>query len=127
MSNCRQPGRDARAQAESQAQAIIAQGRRMARQRLEGAPLRQALVETGVTRVRPILMTALTTILGLGTLAMGIGSGADMLQPMAVVTIGGLAYATLLTLFVVPILYDLFHRRKKGGERMPAGGEEVEL
>ncbi|MBC2872429.1 efflux RND transporter permease subunit [Bittarella massiliensis] len=95
--------------------------------RLEGAPLRQALVETGVTRVRPILMTALTTILGLGTLALGIGSGADMLQPMAVVTIGGLAYATLLTLFVVPILYDLFHRRKKGGERMPAGGEEVEL
>lgn len=54
---------------------------------------------------------ALTTILGLSTLALGMGSGAEMLQPMAIVTIGGLAYATLLTLFVVPALYDLFNRR----------------
>ena len=72
---------------------------------------REALVLTGKTRIRPILMTALTTILGLVTLAMGMGTGADMLQPMAVVTIGGLAYATLLTLLIVPVLYDIFVRR----------------
>ena len=79
--------------------------------RLEGVQKREALVRAGKTRMRPILMTALTTILGLSTLALGVGEGADMLQPMAVVTIGGLAYATLLTLFVVPILYDLLHRK----------------
>ena len=62
-------------------------------------------------RIRPILMTALTTILGLSTLALGMGMGADMIQPMAVVTIGGLAYATVLTLFVVPVIYDLFNRK----------------
>ena len=56
-------------------------------------------------------MTAMTTILGLVTMALGIGEGTDMLQPMAVVIIGGLTYATLLTLFVVPALYDVFQRR----------------
>lgn len=79
--------------------------------RLEGMEKTEALVLAGRTRIRPILMTALTTILGLFTLALGIGEGADMLQPMAVVTIGGLTYATLLTLFVVPALYSLFHRK----------------
>ena len=85
--------------------------------RAEGMEQRAALVETGRTRLRPILMTALTTVLGLSTLALGTGSGADMLQPMAVVTIGGLIYATLMTLFVVPVMYDLMHRkdRNKGG------------
>ena len=85
--------------------------------RAEGMEQRAALVETGRTRLRPILMTALTTVLGLSTLALGMGSGADMLQPMAVVTIGGLIYATLMTLFVVPVMYDLMHRkdRNKGG------------
>ena len=81
------------------------------RLRLAGMDRREALIETGRLRIRPILMTALTTILGLCTLAFGMGMGADMLQPMAVVTIGGLTYATLLTLFVVPALYSLFHRK----------------
>ncbi len=57
-------------------------------------------------------MTALTTILGLSTLALGIGTGADMIQPMAIVTIGGLSYATILTLFVVPIMYDILNRKE---------------
>ena len=56
-------------------------------------------------------MTAITTILGLSTLSFGMGMGSDMLQPMAVATIGGLLYATLLTLIVVPIMYDLLHRK----------------
>lgn len=79
----------------------------------EGRGQGEALVEAGRTRLRPIIMTALTTILGLSTMALGFGMGSDMVQPMAVVTIGGLIYGTLLTLFVVPCIFDLFHRRKK--------------
>ena len=79
--------------------------------RASGMEKREALVEAGRTRIRPILMTAITTILGLSTLALGLGEGSDMLQPMAVVTIGGLIYATALTLFVVPALYDIFYRK----------------
>ena len=80
--------------------------------RAEGMAKKEAIIQSALTRLRPILMTALTTILGLTTMALGLGSGADMVQPLAVVTIGGLAYATLLTLFVVPCLYDLFNRKK---------------
>ena len=80
--------------------------------RLGGMEKKEALIEAGKSRIRPILMTALTTILGLSTLAMGIGMGADMIQPMAIVTIGGLTYATVLTLFIVPIMYDILHRRE---------------
>ncbi len=79
--------------------------------RLEGKEKREALLETGATRLRPILMTALTTILAMSTIALGMGSGVEMTQPLAVVTIGGLTYATLLTLVVIPIIYDLLHRR----------------
>lgn len=79
--------------------------------RLEGMPRREAILEAGKSRLRPIFMTALTTILGLLTLAFGFGTGADLLQPMAIVLIFGLLYATLLTLYVVPCLYDLFKRK----------------
>ena len=72
--------------------------------------VRQALVMAGRTRIKPILMTAITTILGLSTLSLGVGMGAEMLQPLAVVSIGGLTYSTILTLFVVPVMYDVFHR-----------------
>ena len=88
--------------------------------RIGGMSKREALVETGRIRLRPILMTALTTILGMSTMALGTGMGAEMMQPMAVVTIGGLSYATLMTLFVVPVLYDLFN-----GEKMKA--REIEM
>jgi len=83
--------------------------------RESGLDKKDALVQTGVTRIRPILMTALTTILAMTTLALGYGSGAEMMQPMAVVMIGGLTYATLLTLFVVPVMYDVFVRSSHGG------------
>lgn len=79
----------------------------------QGFRVNDALVEAGRTRLRPIIMTALTTILGLSTMAIGVGSGADMVQPMAIVTIGGLIYGTLLTLFVVPCIYGLFRKREK--------------
>ena len=86
-----------------------------------GKAQKEALVEAGKTRLRPIIMTALTTILGLSTMAIGVGMGADMVQPMAIVTIGGLLYGTLLTLFVVPCIFDLFHKREKAKLR-----EEIE-
>ncbi len=70
-----------------------------------GMEQKEALVEAGVTRLRPIIMTALTTILGLSTMAIGVGMGADMVQPMAIVTIGGLIYGTILTLVVVPCIF----------------------
>lgn len=80
--------------------------------RAAGMEKRKAIVTAGKTRMRPILMTALTTILALVTLAAGVGMGADMTQPMAIVTIGGLIYGTFLTLFVVPCIYDIFNRKK---------------
>ena len=79
--------------------------------RLEGMPRFEAIVRTGRTRIRPVLMTALTTILAMSTMAIAVGQGAEMTQPMAIVTIGGLTYATLLTLVVVPVLYDIFCRK----------------
>lgn len=86
-----------------------------------GISRHEALVEAGRTRLRPIVMTALTTILGLSTLAVGVGMGADMVQPMAIVTIGGLIYGTILTLVVVPCIFDLFHKKEKARLR-----EEIE-
>lgn len=80
--------------------------------RLGGMDKKEALVETGKTRMRPILMTALTTILAMSTMAFNQDSAADMSRGMAIVTIGGLAYATLMTLFIVPALYDIFYRRQ---------------
>ncbi len=79
--------------------------------RLAGMDRTEAILETGRTRIRPVLMTALTTILAMSTMALGIGDGAEMTQPMAIVTIGGLTYATLLTLLVVPVLYDIFRKK----------------
>ena len=64
------------------------------------------------TRMRPVLMTALTTILALSTMAFSDDMGADMSKPMSVVTIGGLIYGTLLTLIVIPCIYDIFMREK---------------
>ena len=77
-----------------------------------GIDKKEALVLAGKTRMRPILMTAITTILGLSALTFGMGMGAEVLQPLAIVASGGLAYATVLTLFVVPVMYDLLHKNK---------------
>lgn len=80
--------------------------------RREGMEKKEAIILAGKTRLRPILMTALTTILAMSTMALGIGSGSEMMQPMAIVTVGGLIYGTLLTLIVVPCIYDAFNRNK---------------
>ncbi len=78
----------------------------------QGMEKREAIVEAGRTRLRPILMTAITTVLGLIPMVVGKQMGSDMSRPMAIVVIGGLVYGTLLTLFVVPCMYDLFARKK---------------
>ena len=80
--------------------------------RLEGMERRKAIAEAGATRMRPIFMTSITTILGLIVMALGVGDGAEMMQPIAIVCTGGLLYATLLTLFVIPCLYDLMNKKE---------------
>lgn len=83
----------------------------MNRLRLDGRERREAIVAACSIRLRPVLMTALTTILGLVPLGLGWGMGASLVQPVAVVSIGGLTYATFMTLFVVPVVYDSLCRR----------------
>ena len=80
--------------------------------RREGLSKKEAIVESAKARLRPILMTTLTTVISMSTLALGIGGGSDMMKPMAIVMIGGLVYGTLLTLIVVPTLYDIMNKEK---------------
>lgn len=81
-------------------------------QRLAGMERREAIIDAGVTRMRPILMTSLTTILGLIVMALAQNVGTSLMQPVALVCIGGLLYATLMTLFVVPCMYDIFSKKE---------------
>ncbi len=75
--------------------------------REQGMALREAILEAGRVRLRPIVMTTVTTVLGLTPMALGIGRGADLRAPLAIAVIGGLIMATLLTLIVVPVVYSL--------------------
>lgn len=85
--------------------------------RENGMEKREAILEAGRTRLRPVLMTALTTILALSTMVFSNDMGSEMAKPMSIVTIGGLLYGTLLTLIVIPCIYDSFsnigRKRKK--------------
>ena len=80
--------------------------------RLEGMACRDAIVEAGKTRMRPILMTTITTILGLIDMATRQSAGTSLMKPVAVVCIGGMTYATLMTLFVVPCIYELLNKKE---------------
>ena len=82
---------------------------------------KDAIVASAQTRLRPVLMTALTTIISMSTMAVGMGRGSEMAQPMAIVVVGGLVYGTLLTLVVVPCIYDALNREKDMRE------EEIEI
>lgn len=73
----------------------------------KGFSRNEAIIEAGKTRLRPILMTTLTTVLGMFPMALGIGEGAEVRAPMAIVTIGGLITSTILTLILVPVIYSL--------------------
>lgn len=85
--------------------------------RAQGMEKKEAIMTAGRTRMRPVLMTAMTTILALSTMVFSHDMGADMSRPMSVVTIGGLTYGTLLTLIVIPCIYDVFSRGKERGKR----------
>lgn len=88
-----------------------------------GTPLAEALEEGGAARLRPILMTTLTTLFGLAPLALGLGAGAELQSPMAITVMAGLAFSTLLTLLVIPTLYYAVERRRgKPGGASGGGG-----
>jgi HAE1 family hydrophobic/amphiphilic exporter-1 len=79
----------------------------------DGMRIRDSLIEAGRRRLRPILMTTLTTILGLLPLALGIGEGSDAQAPLARAVVGGLTGSTLITLVLIPVVYSLFHPEPK--------------
>lgn len=79
--------------------------------RLEGMGMEEAIINAGSVRMRPVIMTAATTILGLAPLAAGLGTGAEMMQPVAIVCMGGLIYSTVTTLLIIPIMYRIFAKK----------------
>jgi HAE1 family hydrophobic/amphiphilic exporter-1 len=81
--------------------------------RAKGMARDEAIMEAGAARLRPILMTSLTTALGLLPMALGFGEGAEVRTPMAITVIGGLLVSTLLTLLVIPVVYSLLDRRRQ--------------
>lgn len=95
--------------------------------RASGMALRAAILEAGRVRLRPILMTTVTTVLGLLPMALGIGRGADLRAPLAIAVIGGLLVATLLTLVVVPVVYATVEgvRARLQGESSGAVGDPL--
>jgi multidrug efflux pump subunit AcrB len=76
----------------------------------QGVPMESAVVEAGFVRMRPILMTTLTSMVGSLPLALGIGEGSELMRPLAIAVVGGIAFSTLLTLFVVPSAYVVMHK-----------------
>ncbi|WP_376695881.1 efflux RND transporter permease subunit [Wenzhouxiangella sp. EGI_FJ10305] len=88
--------------------------------RAEGMVRERAIVEAGRARLRPIVMTTLTTALGLLPLALGLGEGAEMRAPMAIAVIGGLLLSTALTLVVIPVVYSLLDRRRTDADSQAA-------
>ena len=87
-----------------------------------GSSVRRAVISGGKSRLRPVLMTTLTTILGMVPMAMGIGEGSEIWQPMGISIIGGLTLSTVLTLIVIPCVYTSFHagdmKRKRKRKRL---------
>jgi cobalt-zinc-cadmium resistance protein CzcA len=89
--------------------------------RLDGMGLEEAVREGALTRFRPVLMTALVASLGFVPMALAVGAGAEVQRPLATVVIGGVLSSTLLTLFVLPVLYRLAHRADESVDRLLGG------
>jgi multidrug efflux pump subunit AcrB len=89
--------------------------------REKGMPVEEAVVEAGAVRLRPILMTTTTTVFGMLPLALGLGEGSELMQPLAIAVIGGLTVSTLLTLIVVPCAYLIVHQVADGLRRVVIG------
>jgi HAE1 family hydrophobic/amphiphilic exporter-1 len=92
--------------------------------RRAGMSRTEALIAAGSDRMRPIFMTSATTILGLVPMALGLGAGAELRAPLAITVIGGLSVATLLTLFVIPVVYSLVDRGKESLVDIEEGANE---
>lgn len=90
----------------------------------EGMSLEEAVVQAGRLRIRPILMTALATILGLAPMALGFGEGSESNIPLARAVIGGLVVSTFMTLLFVPVLYTLMRKRTPQVKPLPIAAEE---
>ncbi|MFQ6094203.1 MAG: efflux RND transporter permease subunit, partial [bacterium] len=88
------------------------------RLRKKGLPVREAIIQAGKIRLRPILMTTVTTVLALTPMALGIGKGAELRSPLAIAVIGGLTSATFLTLVIIPVIYSYLDRLRKGETRL---------
>jgi cobalt-zinc-cadmium resistance protein CzcA len=86
------------------------------RLRAQGEPMEKAIFHGAMTRLRPVLMTALVASLGFIPMALATGRGAEVQRPLATVVIGGILSSTALTLLVLPVLYRLFHRREDVSE-----------
>jgi HAE1 family hydrophobic/amphiphilic exporter-1 len=91
--------------------------------RANGMEKIEAIMEAGRARLRPILMTTLTTALGLLPMALGIGEGAEIRTPMAITVIGGLLVSTMLTLLVIPVVYSLLDRKQYAVNQALTGQE----
>jgi HAE1 family hydrophobic/amphiphilic exporter-1 len=94
--------------------------------RRSGQGTTEALISAGQDRLRPILMTSATTILGLLPMAIGLGEGAELRAPLAITVIGGLSVATLLTLVVIPVVYSLVDRKGAAQAEQHEESEETE-
>jgi HAE1 family hydrophobic/amphiphilic exporter-1 len=96
--------------------------------RAQGIEKSAAIIDSAQSRLRPILMTTLTTSLGLLPMAIGLGEGAEIRTPMAITVIYGLLFATLLTLFFIPVIYSLFDRKQfeKQSEELPTSSDDEE-
>ena len=80
--------------------------------RLNGTERREAILNACVTRLRPILMTTITTVLGLSVIVLGLDESSAIMQPLAITCVGGLVYATVMTLLVVPVIYDAMSKKE---------------
>jgi multidrug efflux pump subunit AcrB len=87
--------------------------------RERGSSIREAILQAAQLRLRPILMTTLTTVVGMLPLAIGLGEGSEMLQPLAVTIVAGLSFSMLVSLLLVPVLYELTHLRQWRAGGMP--------
>ncbi len=93
-----------------------------ARERLadHGDPI-LAAIESGFVRIRPVLMTALAMVIGMAPMALGLGEGGEQNAPLGRAVIGGLIFATAATLFIVPVIFSLMHKRRTSNASSPQG------